>query len=167
VRITDHKALRYVHFCAPLRPNTFLSTLLSNTLSLCSSLKLKDQVSHSSRLPYKWKLRTEIALLEITDIRAMTSKWTVVATQGGGIYHRGSKNRLRAAADAKRRNRQLSQLFGDWHFRAGLPTPALSQTTNHSTKNQLHGMHLPAKTEVSLMCSQINLLKAIAHRTVH
>jgi hypothetical protein len=34
---------------APLSPNIFLSTLLSNTVSLCSSLYMRDQVSH----PYK------------------------------------------------------------------------------------------------------------------
>jgi hypothetical protein len=32
-----------------LVPNILLSTLLSNTLSLCSSLNVRDQVSH----PYK------------------------------------------------------------------------------------------------------------------
>jgi hypothetical protein len=32
-----------------LHPNIFLSTLFSNTLSLCSSLSVRDQVSH----PYK------------------------------------------------------------------------------------------------------------------
>jgi hypothetical protein len=32
-----------------LGPNIFLSTLFSNTLSLCCSLRVRDQVSH----PYK------------------------------------------------------------------------------------------------------------------
>jgi hypothetical protein len=46
-----------------LGPNILLSKLFSNTLSLCSSLNVKDQVSH----PYKtngtnmsWKLLAEI-----------------------------------------------------------------------------------------------------------
>jgi hypothetical protein len=30
----------------PLGPNIFLNTLSSKTLSLCSSLKVRDQVSH-------------------------------------------------------------------------------------------------------------------------
>jgi hypothetical protein len=33
----------------PLRPNIFLSTVFSNILSLCSSLNVRDRVSH----PYK------------------------------------------------------------------------------------------------------------------
>jgi hypothetical protein len=36
------------HFI-PLRPNILLNTLFSNTLNLCSSLNVRDQVSH----PYK------------------------------------------------------------------------------------------------------------------
>jgi hypothetical protein len=31
-------------------PNTFLNTLFSNTLSLCSSLNVRDQVSHPYRI---------------------------------------------------------------------------------------------------------------------
>jgi hypothetical protein len=31
---------------SPFRPNIPLSTLFSNTLSLCSSLNVRDQVSH-------------------------------------------------------------------------------------------------------------------------
>jgi hypothetical protein len=34
---------------SPLGPNIPLSTLFSNTLSLCSSLNIRDQISH----PYK------------------------------------------------------------------------------------------------------------------
>jgi hypothetical protein len=34
---------------SPLSPNILLRTLFSNTLSLCSSLSVRDQVSH----PYK------------------------------------------------------------------------------------------------------------------
>jgi len=55
VRSTDHKAPRYVVLSIPLltRPLQFyyffLSTLLSDTLCLCSPLSLRDQVSH----PYK------------------------------------------------------------------------------------------------------------------
>jgi hypothetical protein len=30
-------------------PNVFLSTLFSNTLSLCSSLNVRDQISHPCR----------------------------------------------------------------------------------------------------------------------
>ena len=47
---TDHKAPRYVFFSTTpislslLGPNIFFSTLLSNTLKLCSSLKLTNQV---------------------------------------------------------------------------------------------------------------------------
>jgi hypothetical protein len=36
------------HFI-PLRPNNLLSTLFSNTLNLCSSLNMRDQIAH----PYK------------------------------------------------------------------------------------------------------------------
>ena len=50
-RNTDHDAPRYVVFSTPvtsflLSPNISLSTLFSNTLSLCSSLSATDQVSH-------------------------------------------------------------------------------------------------------------------------
>jgi hypothetical protein len=34
-------------------PNTVLSTLLSNTLSLCSSVNIRDQVSHPYRKKHK------------------------------------------------------------------------------------------------------------------
>jgi polysaccharide pyruvyl transferase WcaK-like protein len=37
----------------PLRPNILLSTLFSNILSLCSSLNVRDQVSHSYRTSSK------------------------------------------------------------------------------------------------------------------
>jgi hypothetical protein len=38
---------------SPLSPNILLRTLFSNTLSLCSSLSVRDQVSH----PYKTTCR--------------------------------------------------------------------------------------------------------------
>jgi hypothetical protein len=40
-----------------LGPNILLTTLLSKTLSLCSSLKVRDQVSHPELLQY-WNTRT-------------------------------------------------------------------------------------------------------------
>ena len=51
---TNHKAPRYAVFSKPatsflLDPNIFLSTLDSNTISLCPSLNMTDQVAH----PYK------------------------------------------------------------------------------------------------------------------
>jgi len=41
--------LHFIVTSSPLGPNIFLSTLFSNTLSLCFSLNVKDQASH----PYK------------------------------------------------------------------------------------------------------------------
>jgi hypothetical protein len=41
---TDHAAAHHL-----LGPNILLSTLFSNTLNLCSSLNVRDQISH----PYK------------------------------------------------------------------------------------------------------------------
>jgi hypothetical protein len=38
-------------------PNILLNTLFSNTLSLCSSLNVKDQVSHPNRIARKVKPR--------------------------------------------------------------------------------------------------------------
>jgi hypothetical protein len=55
VRNTDHSAPHYVTFSIPLftssllSPNTLLNTKFSNTLSLCSSLNVSEEVSH----PYK------------------------------------------------------------------------------------------------------------------
>src|SRR5215471_1036091 len=54
VRSTDHSAPHYAAFPIPvtsslLGPNTLLKTPFSNTLSLCSSLNVSDQVSY----PYK------------------------------------------------------------------------------------------------------------------
>ena len=54
VRSTEHKATHYVFFSTPvtlshLGPNILFNTLTSNTLNLCSSLDVTDQVSH----PYK------------------------------------------------------------------------------------------------------------------
>jgi hypothetical protein len=51
VSSTEHEAPRYVVFSTPLlsRPNILLSTLFSNTLSLCSALSVTDQAAH----PYK------------------------------------------------------------------------------------------------------------------
>jgi hypothetical protein len=49
--------------------NTFLSTLFSNTLSLCSSLKVTDQVSH----PYKTTEKicpSHFSVLYILDLMA-------------------------------------------------------------------------------------------------
>ena len=46
MRTAEHKAPRYVVFSTPLsHPNILLSTLLSKTLSLRSSLSVRDQVS--------------------------------------------------------------------------------------------------------------------------
>jgi hypothetical protein len=52
VRSIDHKAPRYVVFSTSLLPrllgpNIFLITLFLNKRSLCSSLNVSDQVSHS------------------------------------------------------------------------------------------------------------------------
>jgi len=51
---TNHEATRYVIFQSPVtstlfRPNIFLSTLFSNTLSLCSSVNVRERAPH----PYK------------------------------------------------------------------------------------------------------------------
>jgi len=51
---TNHEATRYAIFISTatstfFRPNVFLSTLFSNTLKLCSSVNVRDGVSH----PYK------------------------------------------------------------------------------------------------------------------
>ena len=55
---SDRKAPRYVVSCpvtsSVLRPNIFFSTLFSNTLNLCSSLIVRDQVSQ----PYKTSGKT-------------------------------------------------------------------------------------------------------------
>ena len=58
VRITDHKASHYVVFSTLLlpRPYILLSTPLSKTLSLLSSLKVSDQVSH----PYNTTGKTDV-----------------------------------------------------------------------------------------------------------
>jgi hypothetical protein len=42
-RSTSYKA---PHYEVLFEPNILLSTLISNTLSLCSSLNVRDQVSH-------------------------------------------------------------------------------------------------------------------------
>jgi hypothetical protein len=42
-----------------LGPNIPLSTLFSNTLSLCSSLSVRDQVSH----PYKKQVKLQFCVL--------------------------------------------------------------------------------------------------------
>jgi hypothetical protein len=52
VRCADHSAPHCIVFplplyLVPLGPNNLLNTLFSNTLSLRSSLKISDQVSHS------------------------------------------------------------------------------------------------------------------------
>jgi hypothetical protein len=41
--------LLIMQFSPPPCPNILLNTLFSNTLSLCSSLNVRDQVSHSYR----------------------------------------------------------------------------------------------------------------------
>jgi hypothetical protein len=46
VRITNHAAPHHADFTTLFDPNILLSTLFSNTLILCSSLKVRDQVSH-------------------------------------------------------------------------------------------------------------------------
>jgi len=63
VKSTDHEAPRYVDFSTPvtssrLRPNIFLSTLFSNTLSIHvrHSLNVIDEASH----PYKTRDRITI-----------------------------------------------------------------------------------------------------------
>jgi hypothetical protein len=50
-------------------PNISLSTLFSNTLSLCSSLNIRDQVSH----PYRTK--GKIRVLYILMITFLNSRW--------------------------------------------------------------------------------------------
>jgi hypothetical protein len=52
---TNHEALRYAIFSTQpvtsslFGPNILFSTLFSNTLSLCSFLNVRDQVSHAYR----------------------------------------------------------------------------------------------------------------------
>jgi hypothetical protein len=46
-----------------LGPNILLRTLFSNTLSLCSSLSVRDQVSLVDCFPKKWKLAYQITSL--------------------------------------------------------------------------------------------------------
>jgi hypothetical protein len=51
---TNHEVTPYVIFQSPVtstlfRPNVFLDTLFSNTLSLCSSVNVRGRASH----PYK------------------------------------------------------------------------------------------------------------------
>jgi hypothetical protein len=45
-------------YLAPLRPNVFLGTLFSNTLSLCSFLSVRDQLSH----PYKTTTKLQFCI---------------------------------------------------------------------------------------------------------
>jgi hypothetical protein len=45
VKNTGHEVYHYAIFSSLLGPN-ILNTLFSKTLSLCSSLKVRDQVSH-------------------------------------------------------------------------------------------------------------------------
>jgi hypothetical protein len=62
---TSHEAPR--HFI-PLQPYILLSTLFSNTLSLCSSLNVRDQVSHQYRTTDKiMVLYTSILILTVLD----------------------------------------------------------------------------------------------------
>ena len=69
VKSTDPEAPYYVIFSTPrylvlLGLNNFLSTLFSNTLSLRSSLIMRDQVPHS----YKKKQTGKITVLVYFDV---------------------------------------------------------------------------------------------------
>jgi hypothetical protein len=59
----------FSHYFIPLRSNIPLSTLFSNTFSLCFSLNVTDQVSH----PYKTTGR--IMVLYILTFTFLDSRW--------------------------------------------------------------------------------------------
>jgi hypothetical protein len=73
VKGTDHKAPPDVVFSTPLlpRPNIFLSTLFSNTLSLRSSLNVEDEVSH----PYEKKRQNYKSAAMFLSLYSWTANW--------------------------------------------------------------------------------------------
>jgi len=71
---TDYEAPHYVVFSTllsfpPLRSRNLLSTLFSNTLSPCSSLIVRDQVSHT------YTTTVRIIVLCILTSSFLDSKW--------------------------------------------------------------------------------------------
>ena len=71
---TDHKAPHYAAFSTPITlsligPNILLSTLLSNTLSLRSSLNMSNQVA------YTYTTKGKIIVLYILNFIFLVANW--------------------------------------------------------------------------------------------
>jgi hypothetical protein len=74
---TNYEALHYAITSSLLGPNIFLSTLFSNTLSLCSPLNVGDQVSH----PHKIK----VLCFNLYIFRQQVRKQNVLNGMGASI----------------------------------------------------------------------------------
>jgi hypothetical protein len=87
---------------SPIGPNILLSTLFSNTLSLCSTLNIRDQVSHPYRTTMTLKLyNTELGLVRFHSLLNRT-------VCKGAHYIIGYTHYLRLKADFNEVSRFVS-----------------------------------------------------------
>jgi hypothetical protein len=83
-------------FYSLLGPNVLLSTLFSNTLNLCSSFSVKDQVSNPYKTTRKIMILYILLIFTFSGIRAVIAQ--SVQRLGYGLDDRGSRFRFPAGA---------------------------------------------------------------------